>query len=54
VIGLHPEEIAWVRRLVTLLRHPDPLAAELARRALEYVQEVADGGAGDLRTAAKG
>ena len=43
VIGLRPEEIEWVRVLVTLLRHPDPLAPELARQALAYVQSVASG-----------
>jgi hypothetical protein len=40
MIGLRPDEIEWVRLLVTLLRRPDPLASELARQALEYVQAV--------------
>lgn len=40
MIGLRPDEIEWVRLLVSLLRRPDPLAPELARQALEYVQAV--------------
>ena len=40
MIGLRPDEIEWVRLLVTLLRRPDPLAPELARQALEYVASV--------------
>jgi hypothetical protein len=40
MIGLRPDEIEWVRLLVTLLRRPDPLAPELARQALDYVQAV--------------
>jgi hypothetical protein len=44
VIGLRPEELEWVRLVVTLLRHPDPLTAELARQALEYVRTVAFSG----------
>jgi hypothetical protein len=40
MIGLRPDEIEWVRLLVTLLRRPDPLAPELARQALEYVQTL--------------
>jgi hypothetical protein len=40
MIGLRPDEIEWVRLLVSLLRRPDPLAPELARQALEYVRAV--------------
>jgi len=56
MIGLHADEIEWVRLLVSLLRHADPLAPELARQALEYVQTVAEAArpANDLRPAAKG
>jgi predicted urease superfamily metal-dependent hydrolase len=56
VIGLHPQEIQWVRLLVTMLRHPDPLPAELARQALEYVHQVAESGveAVSKRPAARG
>lgn len=42
MIGLQREELEWVRLLVRLLRHADPLAPELARQALEYVATVAD------------
>ena len=42
MIGLEKEELEWVRLLVRLLRHTDPLAPELARQALEYVATVAD------------
>lgn len=49
MIGLRPEELEWVRLLVTLLRHPDPLAPELARQALEYVRTVASGGLRERR-----
>ena len=56
MIGLHADEIEWVRLLVKLLRHTDPLAPELARQALEYVETVAQaaGPASDLRPAARG
>ena len=49
MIGLSSEEMEWVRLLVTLLRHPDPLAPELARQALEYVETVASGGLRERR-----
>jgi hypothetical protein len=56
VIGLEPQEIEWVRLLVDLLRHPDPLPAELARQALEYVRQVAESErpAPQMRPAAEG
>lgn len=41
VIGIEPAELAWVRLLVTLLRHPDPVVPELARQALLYLQKSA-------------
>ena len=37
MIGLSPEELPWIRRLVSLLRHPDPTIPELARQALLYL-----------------
>ncbi|PWU01366.1 MAG: hypothetical protein C5B51_22905 [Terriglobia bacterium] len=37
VIGLHPDELQWIRMLVALLRHPDPTIPELARQALVYL-----------------
>ncbi len=46
MIGLNPQELEWMRLLVKLLRHPDPLPAELVRQALTYVNQVAES-AGD-------
>lgn len=47
MIGIQPQELPWVRLLIHLLRHPDPLPAELARQALTYVDQIAEsGGAG--------
>jgi hypothetical protein len=56
VIGLEAQEIEWVRLLVTMLRHPDPLPAELARQALNYVHQVAESGVSAVapRPAARG
>jgi hypothetical protein len=41
IIGILPSELNWVRKLVTLLRHPDPSVCELARQALLYLTESA-------------
>jgi hypothetical protein len=41
LIGLEPNELQWLRSLVTLLRHPDPSVPELARQALLHVTETA-------------
>jgi hypothetical protein len=41
VIGVEPDELAWVRRVVFLLRHPDPLIAEMVRQALLYLEKNA-------------
>lgn len=41
VIGLDPAEVPYVRALISLLRHPDPTVPELARRALDYLNETA-------------
>ena len=41
VIGIDPEELAWIRTLVWLLRHPDPVVPELARQALLYLEAAA-------------
>jgi len=38
VIGIEPGELAWVRTLLFLLRHPDPLIAEMVRQALLYLE----------------
>lgn len=37
VIGIDPGELRWVRMLLFLLRHPDPLMPEMARQALLYL-----------------
>ena len=42
MIGLDPHELEWMRLVVKLLRHPDPLPAELVRQALTYVNQVAE------------
>ncbi len=42
IIGVDPDELPWLRMLVGLLRHPDPVVPELARQALLYLQSAAD------------
>ncbi len=42
MIGLDPQEVRWVRMLVSLLRHPDPTVAELTRQALLYLSRPRD------------
>jgi hypothetical protein len=55
MIGLEPHEMVWVRLLVKLLRQADPLAPELARQALTYVETVAlAAGAGERSRTAIG
>jgi hypothetical protein len=41
VIGIEPAELAWIRMLVRLLRHPDPVVPELTRQALRYLEAAA-------------
>ena len=41
MIGLDPREIQWLRLVIALLRHPDPVVGEVAREALRYLDEVA-------------
>ena len=41
VIGIESSELAWIRKLVTLLRHPDPVVPELTRQALQYLEGAA-------------
>lgn len=41
VIGLDATELRWVRTLVSLLRHPDPMVAELTHHALDYLTDSA-------------
>jgi len=52
IVGLHPEEMEWVRLLVTLLRDPDPLTAEMARQAVDYVRQTAEAGIAQERRSA--
>ena len=47
MIGIEPDELAWLRLLVSLLRHPDPVVPELARQALLYLQVAASQSACD-------
>jgi len=42
IIGVQNDELYWVRRLLALLRHPDPAMAELARQALVYLTQAAE------------
>ena len=41
MIGIDPGELAWIRMLVLLLRHPDPVVPELTRQALCYLEATA-------------
>jgi hypothetical protein len=41
MIGLDPREIPWMRQLLSLLRHPDPVVGEVSREALRYLEGVA-------------
>jgi len=41
MIGIDPAELAWMRMLVGLLRHPDPVVPELTRQALVYLEGAA-------------
>jgi hypothetical protein len=40
MIGVHPEELCWMRLLISLLRHADSRVPELVRQALLYVAEA--------------
>ena len=44
VIGIDPAELGWIRLLVFLLRHPDPLVPELTCQALHHIEKVAANG----------
>ncbi len=41
MIGLDAAEIPWLRLLLGLLRHPDPVVREVAREALRYLEGMA-------------
>ena len=49
MIGFQPDELPWIRLLVSLLRHPDPSVPELTRRALEYLADTSGTNADDSR-----
>jgi len=38
MIGLDSAEVPWVRLLIFLLRHPDPVVCQLTCRALEHIE----------------
>ena len=40
VIGVEPAELGWVRLLVFLLRHPDPVIPQLTCQALEHIEQA--------------
>ena len=37
LIGIDPAELPWLRMLLSLLRHPDPLVPEMARQTVLYL-----------------
>ena len=41
MIGIDPNELRWVRMVLFLLRHPDPLISEMARQTLLYLAKNA-------------
>lgn len=41
IIGIDPEELPWIRLLIYLLRHHDPVVPELAHQALLYLEKAA-------------
>jgi len=43
VIGIDPAELGWVRLLVFLLRHPDPVIPQLTCQALEHIEQAIGG-----------
>ena len=47
IIGVEPNELPWLRMLVSLLRHPDPVVPELAHQALLYLQNSTSQGGGE-------
>lgn len=45
MIGIDPGELRWIRILLALLRHPDPVVSQLTREALVYLGDSAANGA---------
>ena len=44
MVGIDPLELGWIRMLLFLLRHPDPMVQELTRQAVAYLTEKATSG----------
>lgn len=42
MIGLEARELQWLRLLIALLRHKDPVVSEVAREALRYLKGLAE------------
>ena len=40
MIGLRPGELEWLKLLVRLLRHQDPVVVELTKQAMGYLEIV--------------
>ncbi len=40
IVGIDPEELSCVRKLLRLLRNTDPVVAQLAREAIKYLERV--------------
>jgi hypothetical protein len=49
IVGLTSHELEWVRLLLDLLRHQDPVTAELSKQALLYVKAHPAPGTSDIR-----
>ena len=45
MVGIEPSELDWIRMLLFLLRHPDPVVTELTRHAVLYLTEGPGSGA---------
>jgi hypothetical protein len=41
MIGIDQTELSWLRMLLFLLRHPDPLISEMVQQALIYLAKNA-------------
>ncbi|MGA2134230.1 MAG: hypothetical protein ABSH50_18200 [Bryobacteraceae bacterium] len=41
MIGLEAAEIPWLRLLIVLLRHPDPVVRQVVCEALHYLEDMA-------------
>jgi hypothetical protein len=41
MVGIDATELEWIRMLLLLLRHPDPMVSELTRQAILYLTDHA-------------